>query len=263
MRSWSTLRPGEFNGCVGCHEHPHESATATAHPSALARAPRRLSPVAPALENPTLKRLYETKPLDSIETFMAFQGPGADKGGLSFAKTIQPILDRKCVSCHGASHPKKIDLRGVDCPIPKEEDDSHRAYSAAYVSLSRKGACDAKMNFAHGRGDAPFHPPYTFGAAKSEYYAKLESGHGRLSPEELRTIACWIDCCCPFAGDYRESNAWNETHRIRYDYFTAKRVRFAMEELNDVRRSLALPPLAEPDWVARAKRPAKQRSWND
>lgn len=263
MRSWSTLRPGEFNGCVGCHEHPHESATATAYPAALARAPRRLAPVVPALENPTLKRLYGTKPLDSVETFMAFQGPGADKGGLSFAKTVQPILDRRCVSCHDAAHPKKIDLRGVACPIPKEEDDSHRTYSAAYVNLSRKGACDAKVNFAHGRGDAPFHPPYTFGSAKSAYYAKLEAGHGGLSPEELRTIACWIDCCCPFAGDYREANAWNETHRIRYDYFTAKRVRFAMEELNDIRQALGLPPLAEPDWVSRVKRPAKQRSWAD
>ncbi|MCP4646039.1 MAG: hypothetical protein GY851_36685 [bacterium] len=71
MRSWSTLQPGESFSCVGCHEDKREAPPAGAKmPMALVKGPQDLAP---------------------------FHGPAR---GFSFAKEVQPILDRHCVRCH-------------------------------------------------------------------------------------------------------------------------------------------------------------------
>ena len=71
MRSWSTLQPGEALSCVGCHEPkdatPRPSARA---PQALAAGPQPLKPFR------------------------------AEPRGFSFAREIQPVLDRHCTRCH-------------------------------------------------------------------------------------------------------------------------------------------------------------------
>jgi hypothetical protein len=65
MRSWSTLQPGETASCVGCHESKNEvPIAARSLTSALKEQPQALRP---------------------------FYGPAR---GFSFAKEIQPILDR-------------------------------------------------------------------------------------------------------------------------------------------------------------------------
>jgi hypothetical protein len=72
MRSWSTLQPGENQSCVGCHES--KNTTPLARPSgstlALKAGPQTLTP---------------------------FYG---QPRGFSFAREIQPILDRHCIRCH-------------------------------------------------------------------------------------------------------------------------------------------------------------------
>ncbi|MCK4564310.1 MAG: hypothetical protein KAU94_06530, partial [Verrucomicrobia bacterium] len=69
MRTFVYAHPGETASCVGCHEPrdmapPRAAAFTTIH-----------KPVPPA-------------------------GPQYE-GGLSFAKTVQPVLDRHCIRCHG------------------------------------------------------------------------------------------------------------------------------------------------------------------
>lgn len=70
MRSWTTLQPGETFSCIGCHEDKN----ITAQPAKVALAQRQ----APK----------ELKP---------FYG---ETRGFSFAKEIQPILDKHCIQCH-------------------------------------------------------------------------------------------------------------------------------------------------------------------
>jgi hypothetical protein len=72
MRSWTTLQPGENQSCVGCHESKNSTPTAPPRAATLAllAGPQSLAP---------------------------FQGPPR---GFSFAREIQPILDRHCVRCH-------------------------------------------------------------------------------------------------------------------------------------------------------------------
>ena len=71
MRSWSTLQPGEIASCVGCHESKNQAPVATGAPTLAGRAGPQ--PLTPFLEAPH---------------------------GFSFAREIQPILDRHCIRCH-------------------------------------------------------------------------------------------------------------------------------------------------------------------
>lgn len=76
MRSWSTLQPGEQFSCLGCHEDKN-TGTRTNVARGITEAMRR-------------------GPQD-LEPFY-----GAPRG-FSFAKEIQPILDKHCIKCHDNS----------------------------------------------------------------------------------------------------------------------------------------------------------------
>ncbi len=73
MRSWSTLQPGETFACAGCHEDKNQAAPPSTG------------------DTTTLAQRKGPQPLEP------FYGPAR---GFSFPKEIQPILDKKCISCH-------------------------------------------------------------------------------------------------------------------------------------------------------------------
>ncbi len=273
MRSWSTLQPGEVNGCVGCHERPSASAPEKYTAKALKRPPQKLKPWREGDEHPFMAALEKDGPLASLDNFMGLNRPksiddASDKNdGFSFNRIIQPILTAKCVSCHdgsGAKAPKAMDLRDVPGEIPPSDDRSHRAYSAAYLSLSYKGFCNEKVNFAHGLGFTPFRGPYAFGAARSEVWKMLEKGHKgvKLTDRELRSLACWIDLCVPFCGSYIERNKWAEKYRQRFLYVSNKRSVYAWHELNDIRKEYGMEPVPLTGFVEGVK-PTFQRYWDE
>ncbi len=71
MRSWATLMPGENASCVGCHETKGSTPVGRQGTTMALRA--------------------------GAEELTGFYGPPR---GFSFAREIQPILDRHCVRCH-------------------------------------------------------------------------------------------------------------------------------------------------------------------
>ncbi len=97
MRSWSTLQPGEYFSCVGCHETKSEAPpTGRTQPLALRTGPLPLEP---------------------------FYGPPR---GFSFVREIQPILDQHCVRCHRLRDP--IALGEVHARASRAcSDDAYRA----------------------------------------------------------------------------------------------------------------------------------------
>ncbi|MBT3375433.1 MAG: hypothetical protein HN742_14575 [Lentisphaerae bacterium] len=130
MRSWSTLQPGEAFSCVGCHEPKNEAPPSAHKPSlAMAHGPQELKP---------------------------FYGPPR---GFSFAREIQPMLDRHCIRCHGstgggaggtvpsASHCNPSDSATAMCDgvIPKNSDDHS---IRRHTWWSRKGGAEwAQLTF--------------------------------------------------------------------------------------------------------------------
>jgi hypothetical protein len=67
---------------------------------------------------------------------------------------------------------------------------------------------------------------YTAGAHTSGLMALLDTGHHgvELSRVERETIACWIDLCVPFCGDYREAHAWTGEEVAAYEQALSRRV---------------------------------------
>ena len=274
MRSWSTLQPGEINGCVGCHEHPHQAGVDSAQAIALRRAPQTLKPVLPGGDaHPFLTALEKEGPLASLDNWMGLNRTKAvvdteQNDGFSFTRLIQPILDAKCIACHdgsGDKAPSEMDLRGTRGKLPPSDDQSKRKYSTAYLALTYKGQCNEKINFAHGLGFAPFKPPYSFGAARSSVWQMLAKGHGkvRLTDAELRTLACWIDLAVPFCGSYVERHDWNDWYRQRYEYACNKRAAFAWLELNEIREKLRQPPVPLTGFIPNIAEPRRQKYWSE
>ena len=222
MRSWSTLQPGEKMSCVGCHEDRNQTPGNFQVTTAMHKGPQNLE---------------------------AFYGPTR---GFSFAREIQPILNKHCVECHQNRQALLDRLNGVpEKPVknPPAETEAKpfslmdelyadppakRKWSHGYLGLTHAkrnsdghlyGQSTELVNWLDIQGVPTLLLPYQSGAAKSRLIAMLREGHNevRLSQEELDKIACWIDLLIPYCGDYRESNAWStEDHKL-YDYYQAKR----------------------------------------
>jgi hypothetical protein len=174
------------------------------------------------------------------EDLKPFYGPAR---GFSFAREVQPILGRHCVSCHDGEDELDLTAR----PVPDAA--SKRAWSIAYLALTGANVDGRRKAYA-GQPDGPhvkwpgaqsvptMLPPYFAGSATSPLLELLRAGHYevQLSREEYEKLACWVDLAVPFCGDYREANLWNEKDREKYDHYEAKRHRLAEEELASIRQ---------------------------
>jgi hypothetical protein len=240
MRSWLTLQPGENASCVGCHESKNSVPPADIQSSlALQAGPQDLAP---------------------------FHGPPR---GFSFAREIQPILDRHCVRCHQDEQKWKERIKHVTAstPLPSNaemaagktafsllgtpmtEDLAKRQWSVSYLALVQAterglegnrylaGTATPLVNWVSAQSEPGMLPPYAAGSTKSRLLSLLTEHppDDCLSPDELEILACWIDLLVPFCGDYLEANHWTLEERQKYNQFQEKRRR--MEELE--RRNIA------------------------
>jgi mono/diheme cytochrome c family protein/cytochrome c553 len=222
MRSWTSLQPGETAACIGCHEPKSRAPRAGPTALALRRPPEMLPP------------------------------PGASPRGFSFAREVQPILDRHCIGCHeerGAARPERRDARGggggrrafslLAATIPEPE--SGRAWSDAYIALTgarplplggnplviRADPDRGLVRWSGAQSSPPMLAPASTGAVRSPLLEMLDRGHRdvRLDPEELETIARWIDLAVPYCGDYAEASIWTAEERRTYERLLEKRRR--------------------------------------
>ena len=105
MRTFVYLHPGESVTCAGCHEPRNATPTQVQTPEKIVY--RELTP--------PVEPRYE--------------------GGLSFARTVQPVLDRHCIECHGLEKTEgDINLLGTIDPAPIKL--GRVRASAAYNSLT-------------------------------------------------------------------------------------------------------------------------------
>ena len=161
MRSATHAHEGEHLTCVGCHEPKH---TAPLNP--------QVTPL--ALQRPP------SRPVPDVEGTRPF----------SYARLVQPVLDRACVDCHQQNAAKAPNL-GRE-PI-------ERCWFASYNSLA------PQWGF-HDYGDPYRTTPGRFGARASKLYALLEGDHYglALSPEDKHRLALWLDLSTMFYGVYEK-----------------------------------------------------------
>ena len=206
MRSWSTLMPGENFSCVGCHEVKG----------------------APPLPNGQRTQAMQ-RPAQKLQPFAGVSGKP-----FSYAKMVQPIWNRECVSCHApGKEAGKIDLTDTlvqDVPGNRTTSCTQRKFYQSYLTLlkvGRRGGTDNKLeagtpnewvNYWTRLRTVELIPPYDAGSAKSKLITLLKTGHGKtkLSEDEIHIVSAWIDLNVPFIGEYDEMNDWCAEDIARY-----------------------------------------------
>ena len=186
MRSAVYLQPGEVSGCAGCHEPRHSATRRVALPHDV--------------------RVHQLKPP---------AGPRYE-GGLSFARTVQPVLDRYCIECHGLEKTEgKINLLGriknVVFPYPAWPGPNRMIVSDAYESLvNHPGLVKiAQCNF-----EADYSTPKDYCAHAGKLAQMLLAGHAdekgkarvNLDRESFQRVINWLDVNAICYGDY----SWNK-----------------------------------------------------
>jgi hypothetical protein len=107
----------------------------------------------------------------------------------SYARLVQPVLDRHCVECHAKQSAKAP---------PLAKDPIQHKWYASYNTLVKYGF----TNY----GDNLRTTPGKFGAKASRLYEILTKGHYdvKMAPEDLHRITLWLDCCSMFYGVYEK-----------------------------------------------------------
>jgi len=151
MRSFIYAQKGEVQGCTGCHENKFKSGAAKY-----------------AVTRPASRPVLDPKP----ELDLGYTGP------FSYTKSVQPIFDRHCISCHGLGtgpKPSKFSLVGTN----------------GIVNLIQR----KQISFVASYRETRESKPYDYFAAASPLWKRVNRGHGgvKLSPDELKTLALWMD----------------------------------------------------------------------
>ncbi|MBI4602339.1 MAG: SUMF1/EgtB/PvdO family nonheme iron enzyme [Planctomycetes bacterium] len=214
MRSWFTAMPGEVVSCAGCHEG-HSRAASNRATLAARRAPAEIEP---------------------------WRGPAR---GFSFAREVQPVLDRRCVRCHDGrerpGEPPRCDLRGeeivrdwtsaIDGHVSPEVGGK---FSTAYVELHRFVRRPGIESDIHRLSPMEFH------ADATELVQVLAKGHHgvELDREAWDRIVTWIDLNAPYHGSWAEVAGEDRVRPVAERYRTMRR-RYARRS-----ESLEAPPAA-------------------
>ncbi|MDR1141035.1 MAG: hypothetical protein LBL62_05025 [Planctomycetaceae bacterium] len=183
MRSGVIVRPGETNGCVGCHEDRLSTFPPLPNtPKALTQPPHQMN------------GWYGTPRL------------------FSYAKEVQePVFDKYCTQCHDygkvENNPKKPNLAG----------DLNTIFNTSYVDLYKKNLIKVV-----GAGPHVKLKPYTWGSTQSKIAEVLLKGHPNPSidakrkelgvyvnrqtnPEAVDRVLTWIDLNAPYYPTYLTS----------------------------------------------------------
>jgi hypothetical protein len=198
MRTFTHLMPGEVQGCVGCH-------------------PNRNS--VPPL------RVDEARPTAMRRAAQELEKPEWGVHGFSYARIVQPVLDKHCVRCHGWE--KKaggLELTG----------DKTDFFNVSYEYLVRKGT---GSEHHRGGGTSKYTSwistyngqeanilqiePGQWGAKASLLGKVIHEGHLdkdgkariKLTADEQHRLYAWMDLNCPY---YRSSDsAYRENRGCR------------------------------------------------
>ena len=176
MRSGTIVRPGENQGCIGCHEDRLDAVPPQGAVKAIMRPASKLE----------LPKWLGDKPQN-----------------FSYTKFVQPIFDKHCVQCH--------DFDGPGAPSVVLASDRNLCFNASYESLLSHGKV-----IVPGAGPTKTMAAKSWGSTVSPLAKIVLYGHGderdqkfTLTDEEKDTILTWIDLNAPyypsFATNYREN----------------------------------------------------------
>jgi hypothetical protein len=234
MRTHVEFQPGEFRGCIGCHETKSQAVPSPTHVVSQALHGEPVRPTPP--------------PWGATEL-------------MDFERMIQPIFESHCVACHGDTKPKgnlRLTARrdrygfmqsyrslfgiGPHDPTPthcshtidgvkfESHAEAERAFywgRPAETCFMPEGALICLSNYQTG---TQITQPRQFGSFRSPFIQKLLSdpAHQRIKrgmkPAEWETLVTWVDVNAPYhsmhlryAGSGKETGWILEPVRIELD----------------------------------------------
>ena len=191
MRSHVSLEKGECRGCVGCHE---------TRPMAVAPKPGAL-------------------PLAFLHSPLIPEEPSwGSENLLSYEDHIQPIFDRRCVSCHSPSNPEGPAAPAARFDLSREMDPKTgmmRSYSSLFPDGRRSGALvpsdehPLMISVSNKHSGAGISKPREFGSSRSQLIRELleDPLHARevrpqMTDEEWLLLVTWIDANAPYYATF-------------------------------------------------------------
>jgi len=230
MRSWATARPGEVASCVGCHEKQNTT----------------------PLNQQTIAAKRKASAIE------LWRGPVR---GFSFAREVQPVLDRYCVACHDgtegegralpdlpAEQGKFVVLKSGD-PEPhvvagKRKDELLKSWNGVFEPAYFELRCFVGVGGLES--DIRLLNPREFDAETSELVQMLKKGHYglQLDAESWDRLYTWIDLNAPCHGTWRETAGEHRTQRDHQRRIELrKRYAGVVEEDPEAILPLASPPI--------------------
>ncbi|MBT3198959.1 MAG: hypothetical protein HN350_03495 [Phycisphaerales bacterium] len=172
MRTLVYFQPGEASSCVGCHENRGM----TPLPKKLKATGSFPKPTPPKYAKPEL--------------------------ALAFAQTVQPVLDKNCIKCHGLG--KKI--AGNMNLLGKKG----RRYSQSYDSLTGKKGLIVVAYRNRETNESKIKEYYAHaGTLIKHLTSEKHQKKVKLCKADMARIVDWLDLNCQFYGDYEQEKEEN------------------------------------------------------
>ncbi|MFZ2643515.1 MAG: hypothetical protein WA117_21165, partial [Verrucomicrobiia bacterium] len=187
MRSFANVMPGEYRGCLGCHESHSKAPAGDAHSLALAKQPRAITP------------------------------PPWTDTTVSYTRYVRPVLDKYCARCHEGNGEARKTLDFTFRPGFLDWDETYftligkptwgKAYELPKVSPPGFGIADTILVEGYEKVDpAAYRTPEPMArlSYSSRLIEKVSGGkhHGvRVDDISLQRLICWVDTMCPYRGD--------------------------------------------------------------
>ena len=203
MRSGTIVRPGEINGCFGCHEDRLTTFPPLPYPSIAMR-----------------------KPVQKLDPWYG------EPRLFSYTDEVQPVFDKYCIACHDYGQDNAPDKMK-----PILAGDLTLIFNKSYVELWSKGHVSAV-----GAGPVRKLEPLTWGSSQSRLVEVLRSGHPRpeidelrktlglffdaaTDPESFNRVVTWIDINAPYYPTYYSAYPANRFGRSPLDDAELERIR--------------------------------------
>lgn len=189
MRSLTYLQPGEEIACIGCHEDRNSVVDGKSpyfNPSAVGGA-------AGMAGRPTLPIAAGREPSRIV--------PGKLEGRpFSFMESVQPILDAKCISCHGGDPENEV-YKKNPINLTRTKNEASKWFSESYVALTKR---PGMIPHWPKRNRIEVTPPGgengSIGSGLKKVLADENHRNIGLTDEDWATIAAWIDQNAIFYG---------------------------------------------------------------
>lgn len=187
MRSFVGVMPGEYRGCLGCHEQHSRAPVVAAGARALAQPPRHITP------------------------------PPWPDTTVSYPRYVRPVLDKYCAKCHEGDGEGRKTLDLTARPGKLDFDEVYwlligqptwgKPYELPKECPPGFGIADTLLVESYGKLDPVAYqtpPPMTRLSYRSRLVDIASSGkhHGvQVDPISLQRLICWVDTMCPYRGD--------------------------------------------------------------